>query len=333
MQIAHAAVHRVFKSAESREVRLELVDHELEVNDECKAFVSDLLQTYNGRTAQRTATFEVDTTNYPFSELLDRFTTSKLGFIEFTHAACRHFEHRISKQVFATGGYLLFVDYSHGSTRYLMVLQVNETVGSVFDRTLTRVEKTPYLNVDHLKAAGRVNINEWRSQAGKYLTFVAGRDRGHAADYFVEFLGCSTTTQPPVESRKLVNVVKSYCASENMPIERATAFKQAVYDHVMSRKRDNLPVSLRGLANVVVPDAPETFLAFVNNSPDPPSDEFFVYPQSVKRLLGYRFNGEGLNFAMTEEFKEFHRVHINRQGNLIIHSPPQGLVDEINQAS
>ena len=317
MKVIKAIAHKLLKKAKTQGAQADPTLEEIENSVELNELVSDLLETFNQKTAQRTGVFEeAAEVQYPFGPGLAAYLNGD-DFVEFTSAALAQLALLIKDVYEASGGYIFFVHYKVAAGEFFVVAKLNDTSGKIFSADMKKVVNNFHLSLDKLHHVGRVNISAWQQNASKYLTFVNARQNGGSSNYFVTFLGCSTATRPRVETGKLVSVIEAFCDDNLMSEAQEIKFKQTVYEHVKSLGK-NEPVSLTTLANSVWPEKPEVFIAFVNERADAPSDGFHADAPTLKSLIGYRISVPGLRMWMTAEFKQQHQVRINDQNELVI---------------
>ena len=317
MKVIAAVAHQLHKSAKAQGAKPDPAPEALENTVALEELVSDLLGTFNEKTAQRTGVFEDDADHYPFGSDLRKYLAGEIGFIEFTSTALKQLAFLIQDVYTASGGYILFAHYEVAAGPFFVVAKLNDAAGKAFNKDRTKVLTNFHLSLDKLHHVGRVNLQAWSDEASKYLTFVNARENGKSSDYFVKFLGCSTATKPRVETGKLVAVVEAFCEACKMEDLAAINFKEAVYNHAKSLPKGT-SISLASLSNAVWPENPEAFLSFVNGRDEAPSDDFCVDPASLKPLIGYTVNVPGLRMWMTSDFKVNHNVRFTKDNELII---------------
>lgn len=327
MKVIKAIAHQLHKTPKVAGAKADPTGVELTHSAELGELVSELLETFNTKTAQRTGVFEEEEDFYPFIPGLRNYLAGKLDFVKFTTIALKQLAILMNDVHPAGGGHIFFAHYKVGAGDFFVVAKLSDSNGKTFSEDRTKVVKNFHLSLDRLHHVGRVNISGWGKAAAKYLTFVNARENGKSSDYFVKFLGCSTATKPRAETGKLVAVIEAYCEQEKMSISAEIVFKQAVFDHAKSLPRGQA-VSLAVLANAVVPDEPEKLIAFINNFADAPSDDFYVDGPTLKSLVGYRVNVPGLRMWMTADFKQKHKVRFNKNNELII-SDASSLRDDL----
>lgn len=327
MKVFNAVAHKLNKKAKVQGAKPDPAVELLENTPELAELLSDLLGTFNQKTAQRTGIFETDPIQYPFGPALEKYLSGEVSFIDFTADSLKQLAFLIQDVYSAAGGYILFAHYEVSAGSFFVVAKLNDAEGKVFSEDRKKVLKRFHLSLDKLHHVGRINISAWKSNTSKHLTFVNARENGKSSDYFVKFLGCSTATKPRVETGKLVSVVEAFCANNQMEQTTANNFKELVYTHAKSLPKGTT-VSLAVLANAVWPNNPDEFIAFVNSHDDAPSDDFCVDRSSLKPLIGYSVKVPGLHMWMTSNFKISHNVRFTNENELII-SDASALRDDL----
>lgn len=318
MEVLDAAVHRMIKASGGKECEVDPAEAPLEPSDLLNRLVSRLLETYNRRTSHRNGTFDPDVETYPFSTHLRSNVNGESSFFDLTKWAIGRLQRLMAKQVFATGGYIFFAKYRVNAGDFFVVAKLTDAVGESFSDDMTKVESARHISTDRLQQVGRVNLDGWAEQSGKYLTFVNAREGGQSANYFLEFLGCSEPTNGPTETKKLVAVIDEYCGERELAEPEALALKRAAHTHLKAMKGE--PLSIAALANVIHPDDPAAFIEFVNNHEHAPTDGATIDGNSLRSLVRYVVKMKDATLSMSAAFKIEHNVEVTDTGDLIIHN-------------
>ncbi len=317
MEVLEAAVHRLIKASQSSNCGVETANSQLAKGPMLNNLASSLVDTYNKRTSQRTGTFDEDEEHYPFARHLREHLNGKSNFLDLTVWALEHLMHEIKDVFFATGGYIFFAKYKVNAGEFFVVAKLNDAIGQSFSKDLTKVEAARHIPTDRLQQVGRINLEGWKAGSGKYLTFVNAREGGHSADYFVKFLGCAAPTNAKSETQKLVHLIEDYCESLQLEETKANAKKQAAFSHLISIPKGEA-LSLEALANALVPDNPESFIEYVNEHEDAPTDGAPLDRRSLRPLVHYVVRMDGATLKMTTRFKVEHSVSVTEDGSLVI---------------
>ncbi|MBD9377626.1 nucleoid-associated protein [Pseudoxanthomonas sp. PXM04] len=336
MEIVSAIAHKVEKFRGVLGATSIKSDAELEQTDELDSLMLTLLDSYNNRSSRYSGSFETDTANYPLSNQLKELISGDLNFKDFSLLALNRLCDQIKDVVFASGGYLLVIRYSHNDRDMLLIAKLNPQSGAIFSEDLHKVIKAPYLNLDKLQVAARVDIKAWSAGAERYLTFVLRREQDSGpSDYFQKFVGCRVDQDSKIESKKLVIVVKDFASNlaamsalkeEDIPDVRRRAFD--FIENVRKGEAAKMD-SFEGLANAIWPEDPNAFLIFLNGHADPPSAGFAPDATTIKGLSDINFKSKELTLKMTYEFRSSH-VRIN-EGRVIIENAPERLVRELTE--
>jgi nucleoid-associated protein len=333
MEVSHAAVHYIDKTARSDEAVVTPAAGLLEISPQLNKLVSEILESYNARCAQQSGVFQADEANYPLSALLRTYLAGTDSFLATTVTAANRLAFLMRQQLLSTGGHLLFVHYTGGGEDYLLAVKLNSAKGSMFEG-LARVRDADHLNVHTLQVAARINLTAWTNGADiRYLSFVCKRELGHPSNYFREFIGCDMMADSKVESAKLATVIDDYCkrqmASNHLSEDESVAIMRRVFDYAIERTKARETISLHAIAAIVSPDDAEQFTVFLNNHADRPTDDFRADRNSLRKLSAYVYNSKEFKMTMSHQFKTDHRVRVENE-QLIIENPPAQLVEDLS---
>jgi nucleoid-associated protein len=335
MEIRNAVVHRIEKQRNVRGAEVLLAEAEIEKDEALSELLRHVLASYNSRSSRHTGSFEDDQENYRLSVGIRSFLGGETEFIEFSATAMERLKIKINDVMFATGGYVLFVRYTHADRDMLLISKLSQEVGAIFSSDLHRVVQASYLNLDRLQVAARLDIAAWNSGGDRYLTFVLKMDQGQPADYFKEFIGCRIDQDSKVESNKVVLVVKGFVAKlvedRVIPQERAPDIQRRAYDYALELRKspDSTGLSFDGLANAVWPDEPEAFLEFLNLHEHQPSSGFMPDRTVFKKLSSINFRSKELSLKMTYDFLQ---SHVSTDGSTVmISDAPEKLIRELTE--
>lgn len=334
MDIVNAAVYELVKNRNEQGATVRPPkDGEIERSDSLNGLLQKVLQSYNSRCSRHSGSFEEDVENFRFSVNLKDFLDGDNGFIDFTAVAMERLRNAIKDVTFASGGFLIFVRYTHNERDMFLVAKLNKESGEFFSANLSEVVESSYLNVDNLQVAARVDVNAWSANEDRYLTFVMKQDKGRPSDYFKDFIGCRIDQDSKVESKKLVRVVKDFVAAqiENnaIPADFAPDLQQRAYDYVEALHRQDPTATLcfEALSNAVWPEEPQAFLEFINGHDEQPSTGFIPDRTALKSLSNINYKSKELTLKTTYRFKQ---QHIRVDGDsVVIENAPDKLISEL----
>ena len=334
MEIQNAVAHRLIKPRRARGAEVRPADAELDRTDELNELLIAVLDSYNNRSSRFSGSFEPDEENYRFSVTLRAMLAGESSFLAFSLTALERLRLKVEDIVFASGGYLLLVRYTHQQRDFLLVAKLNAQAGAIFSEDLHRVIRASYLNLDRLQVAARIDLGAWHAGAERYLSFVLKRDKNEGPpDYFQDFVGCRVDQDSKIESKKLVQVVKDFshhvAETGALVLEQVPDLQQRAYDYVEAIRRGEAPRldTFDPLANAVWPDDPEAFLRFLNAHPDPPSAGFVPDATTLKKLSNINFKSRDISIKMTYAYKQ---QHVRTDGNrVVIENAPDRLIQEL----
>lgn len=330
MKVLHAAVHKLIKTRHAKGCQLVASAGLLGIDPHLETLVSQVAATYNNQTSQRLGVFR-DDADHLLPPNLRNALVGPESFFGFSEWAARQLCDLLDDNVLASGGYLLFCHYEVSAGQFFMVAKLTDSEGATFSDDLRRTVQSMHLNVKTLQQVGRVNLKAWREDQGRYLTFVSAKDDHGGSDYFADFLGCVTQLTNADETRKLVSVIKGFCAEQGLDEDASYELRNRAFGYASALPKGE-PISLDALARVTWPDSPDVFTTFLNAHPKAPTDGLVLVPSRLKDLVTYRLRMNGLTIHMSDEFKRKHRVQITDQNTLVIHEVSTEIVDELRGA-
>ena len=256
-------------------------------------------------------------------------------FLAFTATALERLRTKIAEAVFAIGGYVLFVRYRHNGREMLLVAKLSQEEGAIFSSELNEVVQAVYLDLHRLQVAARIDLDAWRGEETRYLTFVMKKEDGHPSTFFRDFVGCRVEQDSKTESLKLVKVIRDFAqqmvgGKETLQDQYVEIQRRAfAYSEELRKQPEPGVLEFEPLANAVWPEAPDRFLEFVNTHADPPSSGFHPDRTTFRRLSAYNYRSDSLSLRMTHEFKQ---QHVTTEGNTVtIHDAPERLIAELSE--
>lgn len=339
MELAKIIVHRVEKDQHQDTVISNLRDDELPDDELSRRFVNGLRDTYRRRTAVHYSTFqefesEAQEATLVFKSQLKSYIDEKSSFIDFSKEATVALKTKLEATPSATGGYVVYAEYTHDYKQYLFCAAVEETqgVGITEDLDLTPEE---FLNLDDLQVAARVNITEWQSGADAHVSFIRGSKE--VSKYFQEFIGVDDAKTGAAAAQNLLEAIDFYLSENEVDAETRMSRKAEV-GHYMSRQQSaKSAVRLGTVATLVEPDNPEDFAEMAQSDDFRVSATFGSTPSAVKKFSIYRVDGDGFSFEFETRAVRKVRYHTDSRklvvSDVSIDSIPQDLLDRQGDSS
>lgn len=285
MYIKEAIVHRVDKERQ-KNCKLVLRDQCLQVEEVLADAVEKVRKTYGTTASRAYGTFEADILIHPFNGMLSEYLQGNMTMVEFSSAAVKLLSKEMDNQPLATGGYAFFVNYEENAKNFVMVILLKLRGGVGIDEKNLSLSKNFNLDVDHLHEAARVNVDNWNSNEGNYISFVKkGRSDQDFTDYFRKFLGCAEFVESKTQTEKIVQVIRDYCNESNFIPDEVKKIKEKAFSYFSEQARDGKGVSLVALSMRFDDENPKAFLEYIDKSSVELSDGFEPHKSSFRKLM------------------------------------------------
>lgn len=325
MSIQHAIVHWLEKERYELTSRLHLRSDKLPVTERLERLLDGIRGVYRTKTGKGYGRFE-DDPYHPFSKALRAYLEELVDFKDFSVQAMRHYRSMIESQGFATGGYVLFVEYLDDARRFMMMVALNDTKAIAFNREAMDFQETSRLDLDQLHQVGRVDLGAWLDgNSLRYLSFVKGRAGGEIAKYFQRFMGCDEYTGAAEQTRLLLDVVKQYGEEIGLDAEQARDLRTKAYWYCDERRKKKVPVELEGLARHLDEENPERFMVIADRMEL--GNSFDVDPRKLKDFKFVKYAKDGLSLTFDRGLLG-NEVEL-RGRDLVVKNIPDALITEI----
>ena len=221
VRLNHAVVHELVKEAGTPEAIVDLAENLLSAEDQV---VVDLVDQIAGLIAGRenTAHFGVFRTDPERTRIPDEVTSYCLdaepaanGFLRLTNNCMTALRDRAGSQNLATGGYLLFADYT-ARARFLLVAMIKQRSGitmeglvptSITELDLSKLHQVARVSIDRLRQYEEAAAEQ---QDMTYVTFVNPKGSRQAAGYFVTALGCKPGTPAAAATKATIVATREF---------------------------------------------------------------------------------------------------------------------------
>lgn len=258
--------------------------------------------------------------------LLDYMATpSDNTFVRFTKEATNTLGEKIGKQALATGGYVVFAEYSAGESDYLMIALLTTQATPSFDEHLNLIAANP-LDFEHLRHGARIRLKAVKSNREGVVQFFSQSAEG-VSDYFVDFLGCQPVLRPAAQGMLLLDVLNSLQVNETT----RKKIKEGAYREISEARRDNRTITLTEIAQAAPPKVQAKVLSHLTSEEHDLAGEF--YPPSgavMKQFVRFAFSGAGLRLEFDLN-PWANRMSLDEQNTLTIAQAPPELVAQLRE--
>ncbi|RRJ83863.1 nucleoid-associated protein YejK [Aestuariirhabdus litorea] len=295
MAIENCIVHRLEKRADGDESVLIPRTSTLPVTPEMEGLLADLTQSYNSKNGKAYGCFNTES---PFSQLLSNTLAGDCDFVAFSLDAMGLLKAQIDQSNFATGGFLLFIQYKQALTDYLMILMLNNTDAVSVDDKL-EINSSQYLDLTRLHMAARINISEWKNntKATRYISFLKPRNNRKVSDYFRDFIGCSETGDSKKETERLLTTFEAYCNEAEFEDEKSEELKRKAFEYCSDQAKNGDSVLIKELSGYLDQDEPDHFARFVNTRDYDVAEEVQPEKSQLQQLVRYSGRAKGLSLS------------------------------------
>lgn len=251
MIVSKLAIHQLEKETKTRGIKLYNSSNSLMSPDPGinrmfeeihKSFEMDKTRHCKFILEQNTNTVMLNTNRY----LADQ--TDEM-FLAYTKASLDNLASRIENEMFATGGYYLFADYTFNETRYFSIILARKKDGfniefndreSKFD-----FKDTKNINTDKLAMAYRLNLGIYANRNTNdrnYMALVTNQG-DKLSDYFIKWVNASEPINGKIQTNILVSALKNIGPLD--PEEDETSFQNRAYHYIYDYKKAN-----KGVVNI-----------------------------------------------------------------------------------
>lgn len=236
----------------------------------------------------------------------------------------------------STGGYLTIIDYTIEGGRHLMLVLIKDQKGIGINAAM-ELEEVVTLGTDKLHFAANIHIDRWLSEDEKgrerHVAFLKGKNRRDiVVGYFKNLLHIDEAQyhDPSKHTQQIVAAVKSYCDTCKND-DQALAARRAIQDWAECQATNNSDITLIGVANLIEPDGPEKFIAYLKENKLEIPAEFVPVPQFLKSLMKYKIVGPKKQYTLSFEQTaiEDGMIFQNANGNIEIAEAPAATLKHI----
>lgn len=188
-------------------------------------------------------------------------------FLDLSIIAMERLYDKASSETAASGGYILFADYSLGNQgRSFLIAMVKQKKGITLNSTL-EPEELMHLDLSRLNQAAKVSFLKLRdylntppsdrAELGNYLSFVSSGSTKTASGYFVMALGCSEGTASAQATRTLVQETRRFFRETEGLSSSRNAFNKSLVEYLGRKENTRTSVKLVEIEQIIrrhIPD-------------------------------------------------------------------------------
>lgn len=323
--------HRIEKKQHSKETNSLLRAELLPSSDDLASKFMDALRTAVNHRNPVAARFErVAHAKPAFEQRLTAYLkkTGDADFIAFSRDATTLLERRMKTEPLATGGYVVFAEYSQDKDTFLLVAVLSTKAEPSFDEDLNLISAVT-LDFEHLRYAGRVRFGGVEHNEDGVVHFVSRRMEG-LSDYFREFLGCEPVTDSSAQGRNLFTALSKFAEGEELSSDAKEAMMQQTYSYWQECRKADRPMTITGIANSLRPDDPTKILKHLTHESWGLAGEFAPPPTGVmKQFKKFTFARAGLKLEFDRN--EWLGNITVKERSVTIRNAPEELIEKLKE--
>lgn len=248
--------------------------------------VEELHGLYSSKASKAYGAFAEDAVNYPAQTFIGDF--EKGGYRDFatlTKNLMGSLTVQAQTRSAAGGGNVLFAHFVKDAQVYLMVAVVTEKLGALLTSDLD-VKDVTHLDFEGFRFAGRVNVTSWLNGGDRYIGFLKGK--GNVAEYFKEFLGCTTTRQDKTDTTRLIEALEEFSEPAKGHVSDRAEFLQRAFAICQRYAREDMSLDFETFANELFPAQPEVLTKALADPNRALGDGFKPNQRALSALVRYR---------------------------------------------
>lgn len=340
MQVKEAILHKIVKESKSKDVTTDPRKNLLPIEETLGKLVSEVLSIYN-RVSNGYGTFDANETVYPFPKKFKEYIEENASFIELSTITLELIAAEMRNQVFATGGYVLFVRYNSNGRDWLLVVMLKMRESTGVNEDTKELLRLLSLDVEQLHEAARIDIEKWQGDEQPYLSFVKKRSgKDDVTQYFREALGCTDYTDSKQNTQTLLDALQDYTNDKEDPANGTDAWdrdkvreaRRKTFEYCQEKTRNKEEVNLEALSAIINDRDPSEFRNFVKDNGYQVNDSFTPHANTYRRLNRIKGKASG-NVTVAFDVDDLvERRVLLQDGNLIIQGASPALISQIEKA-
>lgn len=289
-----------------------------------------------------------------FATYADLTTPDNAQFITLTRVAMEELYRKAESTHSASGGYMLFADYSNAQSRFFMVAMIKQKEGIRLSERL-EPEELVELDMNRLYQAARVNFgkltaylaaSETDRQELNYLSFVSPYAGKTAAGYFVTALGCAPGAASARATDTLVKESTAFFRNNTALNPFRKRFKDNLLEYLTRKEESGESVKLSEVEEIArqfmpaqeagqVDELASAFVSHLNSEEHAVPVEFPVNKTALRKHTHIIYSADNWDLKFERHalgVTDAAQIYYDRANNRItIKDLPDNLIDKINE--
>tara|TARA_R110001592_G_scaffold15313_2_gene66938 strand:- start:777 stop:1886 length:1110 start_codon:yes stop_codon:yes gene_type:complete len=339
--VVHALVKEQHKGIKPSIISPDALDSEDELAGK---LVDEVVSVYGSRTnSAHYGIFKIGDGRGPFPDEFKRYAVlpapTDAEFLRLTKVAMVELYGKASIVLAASGGYLLFADYTHEQNRYFVTVMIKQKPGISITKDL-KPEALMLLELERLHQAARINFAKFaeyldaapdEQQEINYLSFVSPSTNKTTSGYFVTALGCAQGSTANQATRTLIKEGPQYFEDSAVLRPAAARFRQSLMEYLSEKSESGQSVRLVEVGELVRPHIPaahadnadilvDEFVTHLNSDALSVPSEFPASKTVVRAFTNIKGKANGWQFEFEKDVlgtDEAAAVYYDEQENTI----------------
>jgi len=294
-------VHELQKQSGSSTVNTIESNRLMPIDVESESLLEALLKSYQG---DKILYAEFD--DSPGKYFPDRFKQYQQSqridsdFVQFTIDSLGNLVQFIQAKTLASGGYLVFTEYSSNSIDFITIFLIRDTEGKLLRRTRNgyEVRTIEYLDTSHLAMACRINETKINSNEENYLSFTRVK-QAEVSDYFTSWISVrqlESSTEFTNALYQIINALPTPINPETNEELSIDEVRSLVYENAKSNAQNN--INLRAISEQVYGD-PNIITNYAEQHEISIDTEFRYDKRALRKFVQLHVNRDGINLKFS----------------------------------
>lgn len=321
--IQHLVLHRLQKEA-SGPAYIGLAAAPVAINAAAQRLVEQVISAYSQRLGKGFGRFDEGESVAALPGLLQQLEVTKtLDFLRFSQQLMASLQVEAEQEDLASGGHVLVARVQHQGMDCLLVAILAEVIG-VGATENGQVQDAIHLDLQQIKAAGRIDIGTWQAGGERYVSFLRGRNE--ASRYFKRFMGCSDSVTPLKETQRLVQGLAQFVEQEAVPTEQRDALYARAHEYLNELGQGGAALDLGHIAEEVWPDAADRLQRHLESDDIGLNGGFVPDRRAIKPLMRFKAQSPDWKLEFDRSSLRSGAVIYNKQNDtLVLFNVPEEL--------
>lgn len=323
MPLQKLIIHELKKDQGSNKVELTISHKVIQLNTESQSLIVALQKSYSE--GEIFCAEFLSSNGHFFPGRFVKYQKSNRddqSFIDFTIDSINSLETIIRTRTFATGGYLIFTEYTQQEIPYIGIFLLRDTKGKVIRKVPDSFEiKTIELvDTSHLAMACRIDENKYDSNEPHYLSFTRQR-QPEISEYFTDWICANRlegSTQFTNSLYKIISNLERPTDPETKKQYTIDEVRQMVFNNAQSNAQRN--IDIRTLSQQIYGD-PSIIASYAEAKRISIDTEFRYDKNALKKFIRIEVNADGINLRFSRgDYTKKVRIAVDDPKMVIIES-------------